>query len=362
MGLLQVGLFVLLCGAVFRGHPAPFLPPERDTRGPHLQLGRPAVLCARLRSHPCLLGLVGGGDPHRVIGPRTARARARRVVGAGSIAPASDTRRPINGSSRSIAQLGARRRRRGAGDSRQDRAFRDGPVVQGASRHAPGARHGHAAWGSRGGGTPAPQATQRLKSQAVTHDPQLPSPQRAKVGEQPESRRRGRTAGYSPPARRRARTACGRRLMDVRHALRRHSPRIRHSPPAHHQARASTRPWRAGDGHAFFAASSRERWPKSGRRSSTTLLGDTSSRSRPVRGRMRAALSLRPRSVLVSLDGRSAYDSMSQAAFLSKLREVAPELLPFVRLSYGQPSSYCWWDVTGAGRAARRRMRAGRCP
>ena len=39
---------------------------------------------------------------------------------------------------------------------------------------------------------------------------------------------------------------------------------------------------------------------------------------------VRAALSLRPRSVLVSLDGRSAYDSMSRAAFLSKLREVAP--------------------------------------
>ena len=65
---------------------------------------------------------------------------------------------------------------------------------------------------------------------------------------------------------------------------------------------------------------------------------------------VRAALSLRPRSVLVSLDGRSAYDSMSRAAFLSKLREVAPELLPFVRLFYGQPSSYCWWDATGACR------------
>ena len=65
---------------------------------------------------------------------------------------------------------------------------------------------------------------------------------------------------------------------------------------------------------------------------------------------VRAALSLRPGSVLVSLDGRSAYDSMSRVAFLSKLREVAPELLPFVRLFYGQPSSYCWWDATGACR------------
>ena len=41
---------------------------------------------------------------------------------------------------------------------------------------------------------------------------------------------------------------------------------------------------------------------------------------------------------------------MSRVAFLSKLREVAPELLPFVRLFYGQPSSYCWWDATGACR------------
>ena len=39
--------------------------------------------------------------------------------------------------------------------------------------------------------------------------------------------------------------------------------------------------------------------------------------------------------MVVSLDGRSAYDSISRAAFLSKLREVAPELLPFVRMSYG---------------------------
>ena len=109
---------------------------------------------------------------------------------------------------------------------------------------------------------------------------------------------------------------------------------------------------------AFFAASSRERWPKSGHRFSTTLLGHTSSRSRPVSGGMtealaasvRAALSLRPRSVLLSLDGRSACDSVSRAAFLRKLQEVAPELLTFVRLVYGQPSSCYWWDAAGACR------------
>ena len=62
---------------------------------------------------------------------------------------------------------------------------------------------------------------------------------------------------------------------------------------------------------------------------------------------VRSALSLRPDAVLVSLDGRSAYDSMSRVAFRSKLREAAPELLPLVRMFYGKPSSYCWWDEAG---------------
>ena len=60
---------------------------------------------------------------------------------------------------------------------------------------------------------------------------------------------------------------------------------------------------------------------------------------------VRAALETRPGAVLVSLDGRSAYNSMSRAAFLGKLREVAPELLPFVHLFYSGPSTYCWWVV-----------------
>ena len=42
--------------------------------------------------------------------------------------------------------------------------------------------------------------------------------------------------------------------------------------------------------------------------------------------------------VVVSLNGRSAYDCMSRAAFLKKLRQVAPELLPFVGL-------FSWPDV-----------------
>ena len=62
---------------------------------------------------------------------------------------------------------------------------------------------------------------------------------------------------------------------------------------------------------------------------------------------VRVAIAQRRDAVLVSLDGRSAYDCMSRLAFLSKLRDVAPELLPFVRMFYGQPSVYSWWDDSG---------------
>ena len=66
--------------------------------------------------------------------------------------------------------------------------------------------------------------------------------------------------------------------------------------------------------------------------------------------RLRVALETDPDVTVVSLDGRSAYDTVSRAAFLSKLRQVAPALLPFVRLFYGQPSVYCWWDDSGTCR------------
>ena len=52
----------------------------------------------------------------------------------------------------------------------------------------------------------------------------------------------------------------------------------------------------------------------------------------------------------VSLDGRSAYDCISRAAFLHKLKDVAPALVPFVRLFYGQASEYSWSDADGARR------------
>ena len=41
---------------------------------------------------------------------------------------------------------------------------------------------------------------------------------------------------------------------------------------------------------------------------------------------------------------------MSRSTFLSKLRDVAPHLLPFVRMLYGQPSVYSWWDDRGRPR------------
>ena len=62
---------------------------------------------------------------------------------------------------------------------------------------------------------------------------------------------------------------------------------------------------------------------------------------------VRSAPELQPDAVSVSLDGRSAYDSMSRAAFLRELQSCAPEWLLFVRLFYGGVSMYCWWDANG---------------
>ena len=63
--------------------------------------------------------------------------------------------------------------------------------------------------------------------------------------------------------------------------------------------------------------------------------------------KLRAALERDPQTTVVSLDGRSAYDCISRAAFLHKLHEVAPALVPFARLFYGQASEYLWWDESG---------------
>ena len=63
--------------------------------------------------------------------------------------------------------------------------------------------------------------------------------------------------------------------------------------------------------------------------------------------RLRATLEKDARATVVSLDGRSAYDCISRAAFLQKLCDVAPALVPFARLFYGHTSEYQWWDDDG---------------
>ena len=62
---------------------------------------------------------------------------------------------------------------------------------------------------------------------------------------------------------------------------------------------------------------------------------------------LRAASELDADATNVSLDGRSAYDTVSRAAFLTKLREVAPDLVPFVREWYGGTPTYPWRDSDG---------------
>eukprot|EP00439_Symbiodinium_sp_Y106_P008901 s6995_g1.t1 len=67
-------------------------------------------------------------------------------------------------------------------------------------------------------------------------------------------------------------------------------------------------------------------------------------------GMLRAAVDLDSAATVVSLDSRSAHDTISRTAFLNKLRDVAPALLPFVRLWYGQQSTNFWWDADGQRR------------
>ena len=54
-----------------------------------------------------------------------------------------------------------------------------------------------------------------------------------------------------------------------------------------------------------------------------------------------------PNSTITSVDGISAYDTMSRGAMLSGLAEVAPSVLPFVRQFYGSCSRYVWEDDAG---------------
>ena len=69
--------------------------------------------------------------------------------------------------------------------------------------------------------------------------------------------------------------------------------------------------------------------------------------------RRRATLENDARATVVSLDGRSAYDCISRAAFLLKLCDVAPALVPFALalLFYGQTSEYHGGTTTGSATA-----------
>ena len=62
---------------------------------------------------------------------------------------------------------------------------------------------------------------------------------------------------------------------------------------------------------------------------------------------LRAAVELDPRATVVSLDGRSAYDTISRATILAKLRDTVTSLLPFTRAMYARTSTYLWWDDEG---------------
>ena len=64
---------------------------------------------------------------------------------------------------------------------------------------------------------------------------------------------------------------------------------------------------------------------------------------------VRAATELDTQLTVVSVDGIGAYDLMRRRAMLTKLHSLprASALLPFVRMSYGSPSTYLWVDNEG---------------
>jgi len=54
-----------------------------------------------------------------------------------------------------------------------------------------------------------------------------------------------------------------------------------------------------------------------------------------------------PEATVMGLDGIGAFDHISRKAFLEKLVEVAPALMPFVLQFYGSKLTYYWWDAKG---------------
>ena len=119
--------------------------------------------------------------------------------------------------------------------------------------------------------------------------------------------------------------------------------------PVPHPPAGGTPEWRRSK--VFFL-----RTPFSGRRERRTKraraptwrLATQRQKAGPGRASLRAATELDPAATGVSLDGRCAYDSVSRAAFLDKLAEVTPSLVPFVRAFYARQSVYLWWDGAGA--------------
>ena len=68
---------------------------------------------------------------------------------------------------------------------------------------------------------------------------------------------------------------------------------------------------------------------------------------------LRAATDSDAAATVLSVDGIGAYDHVSRLGMLERLSRMpkALAILPFVRLSYGQPSAYSWWDQNGVKRA-----------
>ena len=67
---------------------------------------------------------------------------------------------------------------------------------------------------------------------------------------------------------------------------------------------------------------------------------------------LRAATAGDLRLTILSVDGIGAYDHVLRASMLGRLRKMpgAREILPFVRLSYAQPSDFWWLDEDGIQR------------
>ena len=67
----------------------------------------------------------------------------------------------------------------------------------------------------------------------------------------------------------------------------------------------------------------------------------------------RAATDSDAAATVLSVDGIGAFDLISRSAMLEILRRMpkARAILPCVRLSYGHPSTYSWWDQNGVRRA-----------